>query len=145
MWPRRRLFASMFRSYVDFRKIHSQSCFLFFCSATREAELCLRNFANNCVKPFARQYINLLMAGPTQVLRKRCSSAGIKRKCDRRLGGHRDRAIFLILSISAGYLEHKACINATKTPIDVCTENAIKDTMRILKAKKEDWISLSCW
>ena len=46
---------------------------------------------------------------------------------------------------SAEYLEHKECINATKSRIDVCNDNAIRDTMRILKAKKEDWIPLSCW
>lgn len=47
-------------------------------STTREAELCVRNFANSCVKPFARQYINLLISGPIQVLRKRCTHTGIK-------------------------------------------------------------------
>lgn len=92
-----------------------------FCNLTREAEICVRNFASNCVKPFARQYINLMLAGPTHVLRKRCSHTGIKK-----------------------YLEHKECINATKSRIDVCNDNAIRDTMRILKAKKEDWIPLSC-
>lgn len=50
------------------------------CSLTREAEICVRNFASNCVKPFARQYINLMLAGPTHVLRKRCSHTGIKSK-----------------------------------------------------------------
>lgn len=49
-------------------------------SMTREAEQCVRNFASNCVKPFARQYINLMLAGPTHVLRKRCSNVGIKSK-----------------------------------------------------------------
>lgn len=43
------------------------------------------------------------------------------------------------------YLEHRECINSTKSRIDVCNDNTIKDTMRILKAKKEDWIPLSCW
>jgi hypothetical protein len=43
------------------------------------------------------------------------------------------------------YLEHKECVNATKNKIDICNDNAIRDTMRILKARKEDWIQLSCW
>lgn len=43
------------------------------------------------------------------------------------------------------YLEHKVCVNSTKSAIDLCNSEAITDTMKILKARKEDWIQLSCW
>lgn len=48
-------------------------------------------------------------------------------------------------SIDLEYLEHRDCINATKSLMDVCNDDVIGDTQKILKAKKDNWIPLSCW
>ncbi|KPM07195.1 hypothetical protein QR98_0056820 [Sarcoptes scabiei] len=47
-------------------------------------------------------------------------------------------------SIDLEYLEHRDCINATKSLMDVCNDDVIGDTQKILKAKKDNWIPLSC-
>ncbi|UXI19529.1 Calcitonin gene-related peptide type 1 receptor [Sarcoptes scabiei] len=62
-----------------------------------------------------------MIAGPVHLLRKRCTMSGIKK-----------------------YLEHRDCINATKSLMDVCNDDVIGDTQKILKAKKDNWIPLSC-
>lgn len=47
---------------------------LLFPRTSKEAEVCIRQYNNRCVKPFARQYINIMLRGPSKSLKERCSS-----------------------------------------------------------------------
>ena len=92
------------------------------CKTSKEAEVCIRQYNNRCVKPFARQYINIMLRGPSKSLKERCSSKkGIE-----------------------DYLKNTDCLNATKKDLDVCTHDVIENFMLVPKTKKPEWIPLSC-
>ncbi|XP_074596664.1 uncharacterized protein LOC141851775 [Brevipalpus obovatus] len=92
------------------------------CKVQKEAEICLRQYTTRCVKPFARQYVNLMLRGPAKSLKEKCSS---KRGIDE-------------------YLKNAPCMRDTKEDMDKCAEDVVHNLMLVPRFKKQEWISLAC-
>lgn len=93
------------------------------CRRSREAEICVRDFVKRCYKnPLIRQYFQILMKGPSNVLKKSCTKAGIRE-----------------------ILRHKECLQISKPALDDCAIQAIRDTVQVSKADQSAWLPASCW
>lgn len=116
----------------------------------KEAEKCIREYASSCTKAFTRQYINIMLAGPLTVVKERCTRVGIRGRFS-----HVNNIVpELSLAFSstvmtsvliAELLKNHECLAGTKNAIDTCHLESIEDSVRITKARKDDWIPLTCW
>lgn len=60
------------RRMWDMKRMNLTGFILF--RVQKEAEACIRQYNSRCIKPFARQYINIMLRGPSRSLKEKCNN-----------------------------------------------------------------------
>jgi len=92
-----------------------------YCREEKEAEECIKTYANKCLEPFPRQALQIFLSTVSKTNAQRCTPRGIRE-----------------------HLENYQCLDRSFEGLRACTNHSIYEMMGITKMAYDDQIPTGC-